>query len=59
MKTVCLYETAGLLNFRQRTMSKQFQSQTEAAVSPVATATACESLFGRAIIDTYRATMEV
>ena len=40
-------------------MSKLFQSQIEAAVSPVATATACELLFGRATIDTYRATLEV
>jgi len=59
MKTGCLHATAGLLNFRQRTMSKLFQSQIEAAVSPVATATACELLFGRATIDTYRATLEV
>ena len=59
MKTGCLHATAGLLSFRQRTMSKLFESQREAVVIPVATATACELLFGRATIDTYRATLEV
>jgi len=40
MKICCLHATAGSLEFRQRTMSKLFESQREAAVSPVATATA-------------------
>jgi hypothetical protein len=35
MKIGCLHATASLLNFRQRTMSKQFESQIEAVVSPL------------------------
>jgi len=52
-------QTAGPLKFGQRTMSKLFESQREAVVSSVAIATAFELLFGRATIDTYRATLEV
>jgi len=59
MKIVCWHATAGPLKFRQRTMSKLFESQREAVVSSVATATAFELLFGRATIDTCRATLEV
>jgi len=59
MKIVCLHATAGPLNFQQRTISKLFESQREAVVSPVVTATACVLLLGRATIDAYRATLEV
>jgi hypothetical protein len=59
MKIGCLHATAGLQNFPQRTMSKLFESQREAVVSPVATTTACVLLIGRVIIDNYQPTVEV
>ena len=40
-------------------MSNLILSQRKAVVGPVATATTCELLLGRATIDTYRTNLEV
>jgi hypothetical protein len=49
----------GPLKVRQQAISNLIESQKKAVVIPVAIATACELLFGRATIDTCRATLEV